>query len=187
MHDKVSEQAGLTYEDYCDMPDDGVRYELVEGVLRVSPSPNELHQRALTNIAFLLRGHVGQTGAGRIYVASFDVVLAPNIVFQPDVLFVAADRLAIITEKNVQGSPNLAVEILSESNRDYDLKEKRRIYASYGVPHYWIIDPEEQRVIEWTEPKEEIYLATRAFEARETFAPTLFPEISIEVAELFSM
>lgn len=187
MHDKVSEQAGLTYEDYCAMPDDGVRYELVEGVLRVSPSPNELHQRVLTNLAFLLRGHVGPTGAGRIYVAPFDVVLAPNIVLQPDVLFVAAERLAIITEKNIQGSPDLAVEILSESNRDYDLKEKRRIYASHGIPHYWIIDPEERRVTEWTEPKEEIYLATRTFRAQETFAPTLFPDINIEVAELFSM
>ncbi len=135
----------LTYEDYCNTPDDE-RYELLDGDLVMTPAPREVHQRVLMNFSYLLFQAVTQAKSGRVYAAPFDVVLSETDVVQPDLLFISNERAHVITEDNVQGAPDLVVEILSPSTADRDLTVKREIYARHGVKEYWIVDTDARTV-----------------------------------------
>ena len=135
----------LTYADYCNTSDDE-RYELLDGELVMTPAPRELHQRVLTHLFYLLFQAVKDTNSGRVYVAPFDVVLSDTDVVQPDLLFISNERAHIITEENVQGAPDLVVEILSPSTADRDLTIKRALYARHGVREYWIVDTDTKTV-----------------------------------------
>lgn len=127
------------------MPDDGRRYELVEGELVVTPAPSTRHQRIVFHVAALLR-RAEEAGHGKAFTAPTDVVLSPESAVQPDLLFIAAGRLGIVTEDNVQGAPDLVVEVISEATRRRDLGPKLRLYARHGVRWYWAVDPEEDVV-----------------------------------------
>jgi len=132
----------LTYEDYCLLPNDGKRYEIIDGELFVSPSPAEAHQRFVTNVVYYLVDYVKRRGLGEVYVAPFDVVFSQFDVVEPDVLFVAKLRAGIVTRANVQGAPDLVVEVVSESTGKIDRTTKLKLYTRFGVREYWIIDPE---------------------------------------------
>jgi Uma2 family endonuclease len=134
-----------TYEDYRRLPE-GAPYELIGGKLVMTPSPGKTHQIVLKRLLKLLDSHVEEKNAGEVLCAPRDVCLAPTEVYQPDILFVAKNRLEISAEDKVNGAPDLVVEILSPSNAYYDLRKKFRAYEKYGVKEYWIIDPEEASV-----------------------------------------
>ena len=129
----------LTYDDYCNAPEDK-RYELLDGDLVVVPAPREVHQRVLMNLSYLVFQSVKRSGVGHVYAAPFDVVLSDNDVVQPDLLFISNERAHVITEDNLQGAPDLVVEILSPSTADRDLFIKRSLYAKHGVKEYWVVD-----------------------------------------------
>ncbi|HMB54796.1 MAG TPA: Uma2 family endonuclease [Thermoanaerobaculia bacterium] len=131
----------LTYEDYLYLPEDGKRHELIDGEHFVTPAPIPKHQLAVVNLVTALHRFVADHSLGRVLTAPIDVVLSDTDVVQPDVLFVAADRLSIIGEKNLQGAPDLVVEVLSDSTRRTDEITKRRLYERFGVGEYWLIDP----------------------------------------------
>lgn len=133
--------ATWTYEDYAQLPDDGYRYEVFEGDLLMSPAPTTDHQDAVIRLSTLLFLWVKATGAGRVLTAPCDVVFAPAVVVQPDILFVAADRTHLIGPQNIAGAPDLVVEIVSPSDPDYDRVRKHELYARHGVREYWIVDP----------------------------------------------
>lgn len=133
-----------TYEDYLDLPDDGKRYELINGELIMVAAPTTLHQIVSQNIEFDLFRYVRENHSGQVLHAPVDVVLSDTTVVQPDVIFIAAENSAIITEKNITGAPDFIVEILSPNSAYYDLIEKKELYARYGVHEYWIVDPKKQ-------------------------------------------
>ena len=135
----------LTYEDYRNTPDDE-RWELLNGELVMAPSPKTTHQEISGNLFFLLRLFVGQMALGRVFVAPLDVVLSDRNVLQPDVLFVSSQREHIITEDNIQGAPDLVVEVLSPSTASRDWRIKLDLYAQHGVREYWVVDPDGQRI-----------------------------------------
>ncbi len=135
----------LTYEDYRHIPDDE-RYELLDGELVMSPSPKEIHQRIDMDLGRLIGNFVAENHLGRVYSAPFDVVLSEVDVVQPDLLFVSSERANIITPDNVRGAPDLVVEILSPSTAERDRTRKRALYARYGVPEYWLVDPDARTV-----------------------------------------
>src|SRR6059036_1415790 len=93
----------LTYEDYVGLPDDGRRYEILDGELEVSPAPAPPHQGVSGNLFFVLHGHVQERGLGRLYCAPIDVILARDSIVQPDLVFVAAGRESIVTERAIEG------------------------------------------------------------------------------------
>jgi Uma2 family endonuclease len=131
-----------TYEDYLNTPDDGQRYELIDGEIFVSPSPQLLHQLASIELSSMLHRYVRGSRLGRVVAAPMDVRLATNEVVQPDLMFIRTGSPADNpNEDRVEGAPDLLVEILSPSNRGYDLVRKRQLYARCGVPEYWIVDP----------------------------------------------
>lgn len=134
------------YSDYLALPDNGKRHEIIEGELFMTPAPGVFHQIILSNVEEILRKFVRTNNLGIVLVAPTDVILSDQDIVQPDLLFIASSRRSIITEKNINGAPDLIVEILSERTRVVDQKQKRQLYEKYGVKEYWMIDVEEKTV-----------------------------------------
>ena len=139
-------KAKLTFEDYLKTPD-GERYELLDGDLIMAPSPNELHQIICGNLGALLLLYVKQHVLGQVFFAPYDVKLSDTDVVQPDLLFVSNERAGIRTANNIQGAPDLVVEIQSPSTAKRDWNDKRSLYAQHGVTEYWLINPDAHTVI----------------------------------------
>jgi Uma2 family endonuclease len=135
------EPGAWTYEDYARLPDDGYRYEVIDGELYMSPAPSTLHQRILLQLVTQFHSFASRSGAGEVLMAPCDVLLAPGVVVQPDLLFIRADRRGIVEPNNVVGAPDLVVEILSPSDVEHDRERKHALYARHGVQEYWIVDP----------------------------------------------
>ena len=131
----------LTYDDYVNLPDDGKRYEIIDGVLYVNPSPNTKHQRVLGNLYAALRSYAYSRKTGEVFIAPFDVVFSHFDILQPDILYIRKERLAILTEANVRGAPDIVIEVLSKGTRRKDGTTKRKRYELFGVSEYWIADP----------------------------------------------
>lgn len=151
----------FTYEDYKNTPEDK-RYELLDGELVMVPSPREHHQRLSIKLAVRLQQFVEETGMGYVYTAPFDVVFSDADVVQPDLLFVSEGRRHIITDDNIQGAPDIVVEILSQSTAGRDRTYKRSLYARYGVQEYWLVDPDTRTV-------EVLGLGEQGFESEGTY------------------
>ena len=135
----------LTRADLHDMPDDGHRYELIDGVLIVSPAPKARHQRAVVRLIVTL--FAACPAHTEVLTAPFDVVLSDDTVIQPDVILA---RTADLTEHDLPRAPLLAVEVLSPSTRGIDLLLKKDRLARAGCPHYWAVDPDEPLITAWT-------------------------------------
>ncbi|MDE2999121.1 MAG: Uma2 family endonuclease [Gemmatimonadota bacterium] len=135
----------FTYKDYVNAPEDK-RYELIDGDLLITPAPGELHQRVSILLGSKLFQFAFENSLGRVYVAPFDVVLSEMDVVQPDVLYVSNERSRIITPENVQGAPDMVVEILSPSTATRDTTFKRVLYSRHGVREYWIVDTEQKTI-----------------------------------------
>jgi Uma2 family endonuclease len=174
-----------TYEDYCAIPEDGRRYEVIEGELYVAPSPTPAHQRASTRLTSFLVIHVLENDLGEVFAAPLDVVLSVSSIVQPDILFISKARLSIITGRNIAEAPDLVVEILSPGTQRYDRNVKQQTYAAYGVRWLWLLDPL-RRTIEGYELREGAYVLTQQRSGDETFSPSLFPGLTINLALLWS-
>ena len=134
-------QGQWTYAHYAALPNNGKRYEIVNGVLYTMLTPDIPHQEVLGEIFSYLRTHVKLAGLGLVRIAPFDVELAPNVVVQPDVLVVLNTNLDIVLDSRIIGTPNLVVEVASPGTATHDRREKYDAYANAGVPEYWIADP----------------------------------------------
>lgn len=109
----------------------------------MTPSPNQSHQTIVGNLYALIWIYVDSHGGGRAFVAPFDVVFSHFDVVEPDILFVSQERAGqILTAKNVQGAPDLVVEVGSPGTRRRDERLKQQLYERFGVSDYWVIDPE---------------------------------------------
>ncbi len=174
----------LTYEDYCALPDDGKRYEIIEGELCVTPSPSRKHQEFAGNLLVVLKPFVAARRLGVVYIAPFDVILEETSIVVPDLLFVAQDRVGIVTDRGVRGAPDLIVEILSPGTARRDRVEKAKLYARHGVGHYWLADPE-ARILEVYELTEGQYRRTANLADDDSFSPSLFPGLTIALSSLW--
>ena len=132
----------MTSAQYFDLEDDGFRYELIKGRMKLVPSPLTRHQRILGELFVELRLFLRAHPIGEVYVAPLDVVLSPSDVYQPDLIFVRRENRHIITERRIEGAPDLVVEVLSQRTRDNDFGVKFENYAQFGVQEYWIVNPE---------------------------------------------
>lgn len=129
--------AKLTYDDLQQFPDDGLRRELIDGVLYVSPSPVTRHQLTVVELIVALHAFSASAG-GQVLTAPFDVKFSDHDVTEPDVLFVTdPSRLG---EKFLDVAPDLLIEVSSPSTKGRDRIRKRALYERFGVPEYWIVD-----------------------------------------------
>ncbi len=136
----------VTYEDYVNMPDDGNRYEIINGELLMVPAPSTAHQMVNANIAYELRTVVKKQNLGKVLYAPVDVKFSEENVVQPDIIFISRENEQIITQMNISGAPDMIIEILSPSTAYTDLIRKKELYEKFGVKEYWIVDPLKERV-----------------------------------------
>lgn len=127
----------LDLQDLLTTPDDGNRYEVLDGALVMTPPPGTSHQRVVGELFVLLRQAARPLGL-QTFVARVAWRIGPGQVPEPDLLVAAAEA---VTERAIVGRPLLVVEVLSPTGRDRDLSEKRRIYAEGGAGWYWLVDP----------------------------------------------
>ena len=135
-----------TYADYLRLPDDGTRCEILEGERVMTPAPFTPHQRVAFSLVRLLGDFVVPRRLGVLRFAPCDVILADDIVVQPDILFIGKPRVEIVLKRGIFGPPDLVIEILSESDPKRDTVRKLAIYGRHGVPEYWIVDPDRARI-----------------------------------------
>ena len=179
----MTTQIKYTYEDYMQTPDD-VRYELLDGELILSPSPRTAHQRTSRKILKPLDDFVIENELGEVFHAPYDVVLDNFNVVQPDILFVSNERTRIITDLNIQGAPDLVIEILSPSTAQRDRTQKRDLYARRGVPEYWQADTDAKSVLVLTLENGE-YRVAGIYTAGQTVVSPLLPGFVLSVDDIF--
>ena len=170
-----------TIEDYMKL-DDGNRYELIEGELIVVPRPRTKHQEIADELVTSFKIFLRENPVGKVY-SDVDVFLG-NKVVAPDVLFITKERLNIVEELNIQGAPDLVVEVLSPSTVKYDKKKKSQLYFTNGVKEYWLVDPDHQFV--------EVFIAGEKqwqwfgiFDREDVLTTKLLPGLEVNLAEVF--
>lgn len=136
----------FTAEDYRRMEDDGKRYQVINGSLIMAPSPRWNHQQLLRRLVKALEMHLSATDQGELCFSPFDVFFDEENILQPDIFFIAKERLHIVTEEGVMGAPDLVVEVLSPSTAKQDLEEKRAIYQQNAVREMWFLSPTRRAV-----------------------------------------
>jgi Uma2 family endonuclease len=181
----VRRAARYRAEDIWDTPDDGNRYEVIDGDLYVTPPPVVAHQRSGGALYFYIRGYLVQYPIGEVFVAPIGVRLDGRNGLQPDVVYVSNARRHIVTEREIEGAPDLVVEVLSPSTRARDRGIKFRRYAAAGVPHYWIVAPE-AHTLEAYALVDGGYALRGTYGPGAVFRPVLFPGLEIPIDALWA-
>jgi Uma2 family endonuclease len=173
----------LTQRDLDYTPEDGNRYEVIDGELYVTPFPGYAHQNSATRITSVLDHHVRAHQLGKVFAAGLKVVLDEPSGVGPDVVYVSAARMDGMREDGYYGAPDLVVEVLSRKPQ-LDRHVKLHKYARAGIPHYWIVDPDRRQLSEYRLEAGR-YLLTTEVGGDSRFEPELFPGLAVELAELW--
>ncbi|RMD91414.1 MAG: Uma2 family endonuclease [Calditrichaeota bacterium] len=180
----TSREIQFTYEDYLLLPDDGKRYEIIEGELFMTPAPVTKHQNILIALGKHLFDFVEKNKLGVVFLAPYDVILSKTNVVQPDIVYVSHKNRHIITEKNIQGSPDLTVEIISANTRECDTVLKKKLYARFEVKEYWIVFPDEEKIEIW-QLQNKNFVLTEEFQKSDLLTTSLLPGLQIPLKEVF--
>ena len=173
----------LTVHDYRELPDGPPYYQLIEGELYMSPSPNWYHQEILANILRILFRYLDKKPIGKIYFAPLDTFLTDLNVYQPDIGFISNKR-KIIVKEGVDGAPDFVVEILSPRTAKYDRGAKRDIYARTGVEELWIVDPE-LKTVQVFRFAESADAPVATYSIKQKFTSPVFPGLTVSCADVF--
>jgi Uma2 family endonuclease len=138
-------QTGLTYEDLQRFPDDNLRRELIDGELIVTPAPATRHQRVVAYLVIEL-GLYARAHGGEVLPAPYDVYFSETNVVEPDVLYVRPEHMDRFEKRFIRSAPDLVVEVPSPSTRRLELIRKRDLYERFGVPEYWFVDLDADRI-----------------------------------------
>jgi Uma2 family endonuclease len=178
-------QGCWTYADYAALPDDGNRYEVLNGVLYVAAAPNLIHQTTVTLMGSHLVVHIQIPGKGRVFVAPTDVELPSGDTVQPDIVVVLNEHLAILQHTRIRGVPDLVVEVASPRTAGHDRRDKQDGYARAGVPEYWIAEPY-SRTVEVLALEDGAYIQVGVFEGRSKLTSRVIPDLPVEVERFFA-
>ena len=173
----------LTYADYAELPSDGKRYQILDGELNVTPAPIPRHQQVVGELHLLLAPVLRQTG--QVFISPIDVLLGDHNILQPDIVYIGHERAHILGPKNIQGAPDLVVEVLSASTRRVDVLVKSAIYARHKVPSYWIADPDLDRLEIHQLDDDGAYQQTRLYQSPQVAEPPDYPELHIPLKQVF--
>jgi Uma2 family endonuclease len=175
----------LTYDDLLEMPDDGQRYESIDGELIVIPAPTVKHQRVLRSLIRLLGAFAYETNRSELILPPFDLILGHYNIVKPDLQLIALRQRGAHGDQNrFEGPPDLVVEVSSPVSLRIELVRKSALYARCGVLEYWIADPDRRRLVinilkdtEYVpaDPDDDGWLRSR-----------VFPELRVNPAEIFS-
>ena len=178
-------QGEWTYNHYAALPDDGQRYEIIDGVLLMAPpSPTGKHQAALVRLVYYLFTYVELPQLGQVFAAPFDVELSPMMVVQPDVLVLLNESKHKFTPSRIVGAPDLVIEIVSPGTATYDRIVKRSAYARAGVKEYWIVEPT-AHTVEVLSLKGDAYISLGIFSEAQTLPSQVVPQFPVAVKQIF--
>ena len=175
----------LTYADYELFPDDGLRHEIIDGVHYVTASPVTRHQRISRELLYLFMQHLETNPIGEIFCAPFDVILSMFDVVVPDLVYISTSRAHLLTTKNLQGAPDLVVEILSPSTRSRDVRLKRDLYERVGVDEYWLVDPDRDVVDVYRRGSSGFEPSVR-YEKHDSLSTSLLQDLEIPLDRILS-
>jgi len=177
-------QGEWTYDDYARLPDNGMRYEVIEGDLYMSPAPRPKHQLVSGKLVYAFHQFLREHDLGQIYHAPVDVNM-PGLTspVQPDLLFISHKNMDIITEKRIDGVPDLIIEILSPGNPMHDRDTKFHVYARAGVNEYWIIDPD-TCIVDVFVLRGQAYAPLGNFGENDKVQSELLPDLILTVSEI---
>jgi Uma2 family endonuclease len=181
-----AKQGDYTYEDYLKLPEEpGYRFEILEGFLVKEPSPSMHHQRLSRELGRRLMTFFDDYDPeGELFFAPLDVTLTISNVVQPDILFISGSRREIMRQERIDGPCDLVVEIMSPTNRRKDRLRKMEIYRKAGIPHYWIVDPEEN-TLETFKLKDESYTLVFVGGPGDKFTHPDFPGLDLDLERVF--
>lgn len=178
-------QRPLTYDDLFDMPEDGMRREVIGGELFANPAPRRDHQDVSVRLTWILLQFLRREELGWMYTHPVDLYVGPNDVVQPDLIVIREERLDIYRpEGMVVEPPDIVIEIISPSSQRTDLVAKMALYARFGVTEYWIVDPD-QRTLVVNVLNDRVYEQV-APGADGTVASRVFPGLVVDPADVFS-
>ena len=175
----------MTYDELRELPNDGKRREIHHGELIVSPSPDWNHQKVISRFAFEVRICLADHNLpDDVVEAPLDVRLAPQNVYQPDVVYISPERRHLLQNRMpIDGAPDLLAEALSPSSRQYDQREKAQAYARAGVREYWLLDLE-VRTIEVLTLRDGGFVIVPAVDGRGV--SLVLPGFTVDPAALFA-
>lgn len=137
-----------TYSEYARFPDDGNRYEVIDGEVQVTPAPTPMHQFVLATLQRALWDYVERHGLGFVFY-DVDVLFATGQFLRPDLVVVPADQRDGISDRGIEVPPALIVEVQSPTSSSIDRVKKPARYGDFGVPEYWVLDPAEGALYVW--------------------------------------
>ena len=177
-------QGDWTYNEYLNLPDDGKRYEIADGVLLSTPSSTGSHQDTIGEVCFYLRSHVKLAGLGLVIQAPFIVELSAKDVFQPDIFVVMNAHLDRVQEKKIVGAPDLVVEVSTSGTAAFDRLTRYDTYEYTGVQEYWILKLE-RRTVEIFVLEGDEYHSLGVFHGEQKVPSRLISWLSVRVDQFF--
>jgi Uma2 family endonuclease len=175
----------LTYADLEQLPDDGLRHEIIDGEHYVTASPVMRHQRISRRLFIAIQTYLDAQPRGEVFYAPVDVVMSFHDVVVPDLIYISHSRAHLITAKNLQGSPDLVIEILSPSTRPRDERLKRDLYERMDVEEYWLADPDRNTLTVYRRQAGQ-FLPPATLAAGDAVSTPLLPDFALPLATVFS-
>jgi len=185
----IPEKERWTYSDYVNLTSpDSFGFEVIRGELFVAAAPKPKHQWVAGELEWVFRSYIKKNKIGQVFSSPVDVLLGIDTesesIVQPDLLFIFNERLDIVTDTNINGAPDLMVEVLSTSSVRRDRVDKMKLYVEFGVRNYWIIDAE-QKVLEAFDLTGEVPTVEATLAEADVFKPSLFPNLVIPLENLW--
>jgi Uma2 family endonuclease len=179
--------ATWNYARWEQLPDDGNRYEVIDGVLYMTTAPSTFHQWIVRRLDRFVGMPLEDQGLAYVFTAPVGVLMPGCDPVQPDFVVVRKTKAAIIHDRRIHGVPDLIAEVLSPGNAEQDTRTKRSAYARAGVPEYWIVRPDTRDVLRCDQPDAALgdYTRTQLVGAdAELVSPTL--PVRVAVIDLFA-
>ena len=176
----------MTYEDLLLLPEDGLRHEIIDGEHYVNASPVTKHQRVSMRLIAEFNFYLREHPVGELFHAPLDIVFSRYDVVEPDLLFISNDRRQIITEKNIQGAPDLLIEIVADSTRHHDEVKKYALYEREGASEYWLIDADRDCVRVLRPNSAGHYVAAAELSGSDKLSSPLFPTLDVSLESIFA-
>lgn len=176
----------LTYADYVRLPDDGLRHEIIGGEHYVTPAPSVRHQRILGRIFYAVQSYLNSNPFGEVFPSPLDTLLGEFDIVVPDLIYISNERSGYLTAKNLQGPPDLVIEILSPSTQRRDRGLKRDLYDRVGVDEYWLVDPVDDRIAVYRREPGDTFGIPVEYARTAILVSPLFPGLELSLDRVFA-
>jgi Uma2 family endonuclease len=176
----------LTYADYVRLPDDGLRHEIIDGEHYVTPSPSVRHQQISGRLFHSIQLHLDTHPIGAIFYAPLDALLSEFDIVVPDLVYISNDRMRYLTSKNLQGPPDLVIEVLSPSTARRDQRLKHDLYERVGITEYWLVDSERDVVDVYRRQAGDRFGMPTQYARNATLTSPLFADLELRLDRVFA-